>query len=483
LVDEVCEWFEQIRGDDDTEEREIWEGVSSLLKFDGASLDEGTRQRLEAVAVRIFGDSLADGIKRYAGRFAAADWPSDDESVEKPEAIARRLADEALGRLDEVKPTLLWLFSTEAEQVWPFAYRLGELDVERTWFPALLEAATGGSDPRMLSGYLQGRAANTDGEWCDNLLDAWANDPALVRFAIDATARGTPSDRAIKRILVLLDREFVTPSSLHWLTWGHWTSGVSLDAFVELLSRIVADDSPEAARVAIELAHYALGSLAPSIELRDLAWCALESPQAQQRDQMLAYYWRQLATTLVADDPARVARAIVNFLLIGEAPLSDERLKLLRDALASYPDQVWPEIAKGLLAPQQSFFLTLAFRWQDLLADVDERPLIRWVEEHGTEAAKAVASAIDLKTSEVTELVRFLLRNFPHDVKGILAGSFMTGMWQGSEEAHLRSQIEQVRRWREDSEPAVRRWSQELEGWLRERLTFAKQREAEDELR
>ncbi len=220
LADEVIEWFGEIGPVTEIEQRRVWESIMDALKYASQSLNESQTQRLHALSKDYYGDSLPDRIKRYTGRWSHVDWPSEGEPREaRPEHIAEQLAEEALQADDELRPLLGWLASGEAEQLWPFMHRLGELDTQRRWFEDILSAGKEGKDPRLFSAYLRGRTDAGD-PWPDSLLDTFSHDPHTTTVAFDATLRGPPSDHAALRLLKMADQGWIDPNAFGWLQYG-----------------------------------------------------------------------------------------------------------------------------------------------------------------------------------------------------------------------------------------------------------------------
>ncbi len=481
LTEDVTSWFEQIQGESDAERRDIWEAIGGVVKWEDESLTDEAKKRLEDCALAIYGENLPDRIKRYTGSFASVDWPGEDETTERPEEIARQLAEDAVHSMGEVAAIVPWLFSGEAEAVWPFAYRLGQLDAERKWFDSLFEAAKVASDTRMLSGYLHGRSNAGDSAWVERLLDSWAADADLARLAVDATARSGPSDSSARRTIGMVEAGHLSPANLTWLAWGRWAEDVSRPLLVRLLRLLLRDASPTSIEAALSVLDDALPKQDAPRDLVRLSWQVIESPSAWGQSRMIPYYAARVASRLVELNPARMARLIVRMYTQGQPAYRDGRLPLIRRALELNPREVWKVIGSALLR-SGVFRLSIALEQLNLIDAVDLDVLGEWLAAHGVKGARMVAHAVKPEGAQLSEVACLLLTKQGDAVGGVLAANFTSGVWWGSEVTYLEQKSATAKQWRDDPEPAVRQWVEMLLASMRERMIHAKTREEEDEL-
>jgi len=456
-----------------------------VLRYSSDRIDNQQRERLEEHSKRFFGETFADRARRYLGRTSDADLP-DDGKPERPTfvQVAQQLAEEAFDRPDELRVLVPWLISGQAENVWPFAWHLGRLDTEHTWLETMLEAVRSAPDPRLLSGYLAGRAEAGEREWRESMLDKWSDDRTLAPAVFDGTFRGPPSDRAVNRLLKLIDHGWLGPTYLGWLQLGRWIQGVSTSALADAVVRLERVGTAEAIEGALALIEDWVDVDGRTLagELADLAWRLLERPSGWGREPMVSFYWERVADRLLQDDPLRIARLIVRMYLEGEPAFRDSRLGLLRQALALSPAEIWETIGEALLAGPRSYRLMWALEETDVVARVPIEVITRWVEMKGQEGARAVAGSLKLQGGPLPEVVRFLLRDYGSLAGGALAAAFVSGSWWGSEAAYLEEKARAARDWQQDREPAVRRWATELTCDLERRAQESRLREEEESL-
>jgi len=190
----------------------------------------------------------------------------------------------------------------------------------------------------------------------------------------------------------------------------------------------------------------------------------------------------EVARHLVRQDPVRVARTIVRVYLEGKPAFGDQRMKILDQALKAAPGQVWSEIGKGLLRETQSHRIMWDLEESKVLDRVPPGVVIEWIRAKGARGATAVAECVKPSGDELSELVRFLLREHADAVGGALAANFRSGTWWGSEADYLQGKIATATVWQQDEEPALRNWATAVVRSLNEQIAEAKVYEEERDL-
>jgi hypothetical protein len=483
LGDEVVSWLAELDGADESERREIWNSIRSVLRYSADRLDREQRERIEQYSTRFFGEAFIDRAKRYLGRTADADFLADGKPPEPTLGeIARQLAVEAIEHPDELLALLPWLVSGEAENVWPFARQLGQVDNDRAWLQVLLEVGRSGSDLRILSGYLNGRAEVDGADWRENLLDSWSDDQSLAAAVFDGTVCGPASDRAVQRLGKLVDYGWLEPARLGWLKFGRWIQGVSQRALAEAVSRLMQADTAETTESALALVDDWVDADGRTLAgpLRDLAWQLLERPSGWGAKPMLSFYWKRVALRLLLENPLRLTCLIVRMYLESEPAFRDARLGLLRQTLAVASAEAWGIIGQALLPSPRSYRLMLSLRETDIVAGVPSDVMIPWLQRNGADGARAVAGSLKLEGNPLPELVRWLLKDYSEATAGALTGAFSSGTWWGSEADYWQERAQVARSWQEDREPAVRRWATNLARSLEQQADESRLREEEE---
>ncbi|MBF6611613.1 MAG: hypothetical protein IVW55_00610 [Chloroflexi bacterium] len=484
MAEDAVSRFVELSGENEEEDRNIWEHMMEVLNWSGERLTEQQRETLERNLGRFYGDSLADRIKRYVGRRSSVDWSIGHKNQElDPNKIASELAEEALTRLNELRSVLPWLTSPDAENAWIFARRLGQLDTEHIWLEPLLEATRTGNNAQPLSLYLSGRAEAGEQEWRENLLDKWSEDEALSRIVFEATRLGASSERGVTRLLKLVDKQWVKPDMLRLLGYGAWAQGLPAYQVEQILRRILADPSTQATgAAALILIGWVQDKSQPiDDKVKTLIWEILERPSGWNGPVDLEYEWEQLAKILLPGEPARLARLIL--MIIAQAPgLHHGRVTLLSEALAIEPAAVWQVIGEALLRSPSRYYLTWALEESGFISQVPLEILKPWLAKKKAKGAQAIAVILKPGGEQLSELVRLLISEYGDQVGGTLAGNFFSGGFMGSEAEYFQQKLNIARRWQHDEDAHVREWAFSLARSLDAQIKDARLREEEENI-
>ena len=181
------------------ERREAIDASQRLLKESTAILDNDARHTLEQIVAGAFGASYFDRLRRWVGRRAHAAYDltggtgfavADNKVVElAEEGFSNGIGD----------PELSWLASSEAEYVWVFGKRLGELDSGRLFLDRVVSATSPDLNCMLLSSYLVGLATSAGKEVSDAILDDLEHSNAAIAFA--ASWRIGPSKEGGRRVI------------------------------------------------------------------------------------------------------------------------------------------------------------------------------------------------------------------------------------------------------------------------------------------
>lgn len=489
LADDLLSRFERLDVPNEAQRREVWETIQNILTYDREVLTNEQRARFEARAGDLFGRSFRDRLRRYTGRLATTDWPDPDHPAKpKPGVVAATLAEEAIRSPEALRSELGWLTSEEAENVWAFGRRLGELDETHSWLDDLIAAAQAGRNPRLLSAYLRGRADVGKGDWREQLLDDWTDDEARVALVVDATWQGEATSRAVARLVRLVDCGWLSPGTLGLLVYDGWVRALSAEDLHALLERVVSDESTQASEAGLAMLTMWMTDHGNELAapLLPIAWRLIERPPSWEGRPMLSFYWSKVGSVLLRHEVVRVARAIVQAVSTASMSSRDRRLELLQQALAREPEVVCDEISAMLLRDDPiavHLEITLQF-WideADPLGDTDAARLLAWARADLDTRPQILAQLIKPKVM-ITPVMRGLLAEYGPESRPArtLAGNFFTGTWWGSETEHLEQQREQVVDWLQDPEPAVRTWAKHVLDAIDERLPGVRLREEEE---
>jgi hypothetical protein len=488
LAEEVIARLEEVDRSDEKRRRDGWEAAQRILRYDDQVLTDAHRIRLHSLSALLSDQSLHDRLRRYVGQWSDLDWETPEVSeFDRLQGVAAGLADEATQDPATLRSALPWLVSGEAEHVWEFAQRLGELDVSRAWLDEFAAAAQEGPDPRLLSGYLRGRAAAGDDEWVEDVLDRWAQDPGFTSLAFDATWRGRGTPRAVQRTIRLVEQGLVEPAQLRVLVYGGWLASLDVDQLRDLLEQLAREDSARASEIGLDLltqyAHDTGERLPPS--LASVAWTFLERQSSMGEGRHLATAWSTVAGgLLLRDDPVRVARVVLRMAMSGDVTFRDQRLDVLKKALAAQPEQVWNVVGAESVKNAELAVRLSWWAWAtNLLGALDPEILLAWARKKPASRPRILAQLVKPEV-EISPLVRALIAEYGPDssVAAVLAGNFESGVWWGGMVEHDEQLLATANGWLSDPEPKVRAWAQLIIRDITHRLPRDREWEEEREL-
>lgn len=327
-------------------------------------------------------------------------------------------------------------------------------------------------------GYLRALVDGGATDAYDDFVEESASD-ADVRLRL--TAAGPQTLRAASRVDELLPAVPVRVAARALFGWVRDVSEPQVAAYIESwIPRIESQDDYNAAVDLLAFHLHGKSSIGPEIDsvCRELAPLRRGLPQMGQQ----GWDWVRIVERWVADDPLAVTGLLADLIEADalQAHSGSEESRLLQRAVAAGGEEAWTLLMSRLA--DGSWRLSWSVRgWLGSAVPVDVAE--RWVGAD-LERARLLASVSSVGGAELSEIGRFLLNAYGHDVRvsSSLVGEFISGAWSGKESDHLRGQIEQVRHWLEgpDESDAVRRWVGDLERSLEAERARALQREAED---
>ena len=311
----------------------------------------------------------------------------------------------------------------------------------------------------------------------DEFIDGLDVDPLTL---LSLTVRGPVTDRARARVEAIVPQLSVAESAGRLFRWFRDVEqadvAVQLNGWLERLAT-QADYNAVVDLVALYLHGKELADPVLSAGVGALVAARRQFPEVRRQ----GFDWATLARHQMLSQPGALAELFVG-LIEGDALSTYEgsdELKLLKSAVRAADFEVWESIMNKVA--DGSWRVGLATRgWVSDAADVDDAR--RWV---GADAgrARALASGAGVGGAELSDVVRYLLREFDgdQDVAGALVGNLISGFWSGPESDRIKGQIETVEGWirRPGEATPVVKWARRLRDHLADRLIAVEQREAE----
>jgi len=485
LADEVIMRFSSRTTRGNKERIKIRDSVDTVLEFESEKLTQKQRRELETVYCNIVGGNFADRLRRWTGEWSFADTNREwKEGIKKPADEAAELAEEAFANPDLLRANLEWLHSDEARSVGYFGKRLGEIDHEREWFPELLQYVEQGKSPILLASYLLGRHAAGDIEWCENLLDDWAQgEKRFSEMVFEITWRLPTSPRGAERMIMLVERGWLSSERLvhlHATDWCELTDGL---AFQRLANSLLKNTTQASVQGALALIQRRLEFHPEEKEsLTPIALRAVQQTSQVELQVMTEYYWYKLAEHFVDSHPLEIAGSILSLFSKENYFFADSYITdIFKRVLRKSPRNVWQITGDALIRNTSSSYRLLLWLQTWITDEVDPTILMQWAEQHGKEGASLLAELTLVSKAPLNEVAKQLLIHYGDDegISGTLYGRFLSGMWVGSEVGYLLGKKEIAQRWLSDQEPAVRKWAKQVVEWLEEEIKRAKRSEEE----
>jgi len=350
-VDDAIGVLESAVAMNDEERRNIIRSCDQINRVPDLSNEQ--RARVKQIRDSAFGTTYFDRLRRWVGGRLPEDF--DATSASGFDAADRRvmeLAEE--GFKNEIGAAeIKWLSSPEAENVWPFGRRLGELDKEEKFRDRIFQAAPDNENCMLLAAYVWGRGAASGPENRERLLDNLLQPKPMAAFG--ATWRGDATVAGAKRIIHLVTANRVPASSLRMLRYGGWIIQLPAHYAMEIMNVMLRFDAESNAEAVLGIIDHAVRSGALSAkELDDLIWKALEVRGAQ-RSPSFDWYWGRVADLVATIDPVRLARVFITLFESDEGWLStDSAQSALQHAVHSDPHSVWEVIGTALLTEERT---------------------------------------------------------------------------------------------------------------------------------
>lgn len=443
------------------EERRVLIDASVRIS-DTPNLPEETKWRLQKIRESAFGSSFLDRLHRWVGKRTRSDYDlKGNTGYNSADAKTKRLAEEAFENgmnADELQ----WLSSREAENIWLFGSRLGELDVNGRWQSEIIRATPDNIDCLFLASYIWAREFNGRPEKREEVIDTI--EAARPEVAFGVTFRGTPSKAGAERIIRLLSTGRVHPTAIRMLMYGPWLKGIPKSSVVQILELALKHDEPgsleDVLRIIDTFVHGGEFSLA---DFGEMPWIALNSTVRGRNSATFGWQWGRVAELLAEQDPIRLTNAFVKQFETDDMWLDMESsFHALDVATKAEPEGVWAIIAKAMMRPDSTGHkLLLKLRhWYG--ESIPPKILMEWAKKNGPKGFLFAANLLSVKSGQPSESARLLVREAPNQkevLARIFASLYSGGAFAGPISGFMERQLGTLRELTKDSEPKIREWA------------------------
>lgn len=456
-ADDALKTLESSVPKSDEERRAVLESCDSLSKLDGLPVD--FRRRIQEVRERAFGTDYFSRLRRWAGKRIHGDFDMASTSgYGAADEAVQRLAEEGFAEgLGEAE--LAWLASPEAEHVWIFGHRLGELDREGMLFSEIVKVTSNDTNCMLLAAYIRGRGVVCGDEVKESMIDVLIEEKPDAAFG--ATWRNDASVTGAKRVIELVSSGRVAGATLRVLLYGAWANKLPSDYTVKIIT-LMLDTEPQSN------AESVLGIIDQSIraghitvaDFGDVIWRALEA-KANPRSPNFDWHWAEVAQHVAASDPARFARIFVSFFESDDTWLgTDSAQGVLGNVTQANPKPVWDVIAP-VLTRDDLTGTRLRIKLQHWFGElIPAELLLPWARKHGRRGILIAASLLNPKAG-LSAAARLLVKEAskPEEVLSSFAAAIGTGVFTGSISNHMQAELSILEKWAQDEEPRIKNFA------------------------
>ena len=493
LEQEVLDELRAMADDPLLPDRPVVEAITRMLHSD-LEQDGAAAAGLREILDTYESGTLDRRLRRYVG---AANWDEmhgDEDLTRYSEAVAR-LASDAVAAPDELRSSLPWLSTAEAERGFMLGQKLAGADADKRLLPDLLDALRkAGEDgsAAVLGGYLH-RVVSANPEEREDVLGRMADDDALARFVPEAAWRSGYSERSVRLVT-----DVVRSGRAEVQTFGHWRAGGDLTEFPtelagEWVELLAAQGDARLLAFAFDLAacfwlwQKGRRSLAPTLLESLLTHRLVLTPADPDRglSGSVEWRWAKVFEQLAAEDPpaaGRVFRGVLSHAAGCRGLLHSRAVNEVFTAfIREEPHDAWAAVAAQLELgdPVNQFLVT---RWlsgdhvdegrRGFLPLFPEDSIWEWIDQQPDERAAMIAEATPptLDPQQGGSLTRELLVRYGNQdrVRSAVGNSMLSGTFWGPEAKRHAEQRVTVEAWRAgETEPNVLRWVDEMSQRLR----------------
>lgn len=444
---------------DDSERRMIMDACIRIQKI--PDLPEGLRFRLREIRGKLFGATFFDQLRRWVGKRLNADYDLEHGSgyASADEQVLRLAADAVEKGLNADE--LNWLASPDAENVWLFGRRLGELDTAGA-FEAPIEAVTGDDlNCLLFASYLTGRYLADEEAERERVIDGIER--SKPQAALGATWRAGPSEAGARRVIRLLENGLVDPSATRALMYGDWLQHLPLKYTIGIVDLILKIGAKSNLEIALGIIDNRLRSKTASIDqFGETAWKAIEAQPASRVSSTFDWQWGRVAEPLASANPTRFAHAFVRLFESDETWLAtDSAQHCLRLATTADPVGVWSVIGLALLR-QDATGMRLRIRLEHWFGELlPPDVLVDWAKRKGRKGFLLAAGLLTVRSGVPSDSVRLLVREAknPDEVLSYIFSSLHSGFGAGPLSGLMERSLEPLQNLAKDPEPRIRAWA------------------------
>ena len=457
--------------------------VADVIKRRKETLPPDRRRVLDRLHAEFEDRSLAGRLLQHVG---TQRWDLE----ESPEIAS--LGVELAAAPNLLEEHLSWLTSGEAPWAWELGEALAAADPDGRLVEVLANHTDGGSDLRIVGGYIGVRRKTLGDEWYERWVTAqFEREPRPLVLLLEVVRSCGATDRLAPYVAELLESRDLSAAQVGHLKYTNW-SGTSDSALRALLHVMVGTGHRETA----------IGILQHRIRLagggfdrwKPLALTLATDPHLIRCQGMANHYWRKVAEPLAADHPRELAAAI--FRAHAQHDLSERWLlrhehavmKVLNACVERAPLEVWKALRPHLWPRDEALLFVIGFP-SEVVDRLPVDAVVAWIAEPPAEQAVQRAALVARLTNKSMLTDHNLTARILAKYGGaeMVDGAFFGHQISGAGSGLLSSRWDELRHGLEDVAsrtklPRMRAWARKSAASLRKMIERERQHEEEREL-
>lgn len=473
LSEMVLETIYDLLGKSYFNKQTILSKAVEIIHYDGPKLPSELRKKWEKLKDELTGSDYSSLMERFVGMDLMDDYWDDkgkyNRDIHRPKVI--QLAKQSLEKPNLLENEIEWLVTSKARNGYKFGYELGKIDSDlklvQTLYKAQSDAGSAGS-VYFLSGYFRGIFENNQEIW-ESQLDNLIKSKKLRLWIPEITWRSAMTDRAAIRILKLAKDNIINVNDFQQFSYGSVIINLSEKVFVDWIGFLYEKSNPLSISIAIQLCNYYYFNKEYKRDIqKQLSFKLLTHPllykdyDPYKYDQMMTYYWQELAKEFVnkyPEDSIGLAEIFIKHFgednTIVEGYYSETH-SVLFEILSIYPEIIWGKITPYLDPPFDAKKFNIR-NWlrggkfhhpkQGAISIVPIKFIFEWVDQKIEKRAKYLATFIpkDFTTKNIEKsLVRNIIIRYgsSFDVRANLISNYQSESFSGPSSRHYQRKKE-----------------------------------------
>lgn len=460
----------------------LLEAIIRFLRYGSANIDPEIKSRWVILQEKLTGTGYKDLLHRYVGtNLFEEQYDKDGKPTNILKIQLTELVDYSILHKDKFTDELLWLLSDKAINGHFFGYLLFQKDEDLKLLPSILEMIhkiKGKVNLGLLGGYLRALHEKDTQLW-EKQLEKLSDDPNLLPYLPEITARSGVSDNALDRIIQFVKEERLPCDSLGALSSFREIRDLSKDVFIRWIQLLLRENVPNKYEIALRNMYLYFiyekerTNLPVDLTFSLITFPFTEGNQELQNNVMVDYYWQEISKKFISQYPDKqisLLEIILNYystnVSLSTLPHS-EPFGIMNHILKKRPKEAWELIINILDNDDHmgKFNICKWLRGEKYTFGREQRifPITlipsnliwKWIDTNISENAKVIASIVPNEFSNNEEygyLTRQLLIKYGdrEDVREALIANFFFESWSGLSSKHYLNKKDLIIKFKKD---------------------------------